>query len=97
MKLNWKIIIAIIIVVVAAIVLFWNSNDTSDILPANEENLSGQELPQATGNIDDAVNAAIISASNEAVAGLGSNEQDLFTGEDQAFSNFGQTYDENQF
>jgi len=55
-------------------------------------------VPQATGNIDDIINAMTAFAENEQVITVEEgNDASMVTLDSQAISDFGQSYNENQF
>ncbi len=105
MKLNWKIVLPTVIVVAVAIILFSQSggNDQNSTAQNGNTDTSGAmgeqaSLPPATGNVNDAINAIIASATNEASdISSDTNDASLVTSDTATLNGFGQTYDENSF
>lgn len=111
MTINWKVWAPVGIVAVVALVLVGNSQlgTKAPQAPVAEESTQApiaaptQELPvavtkPATGNVDDAVNA-ILAAVSDDQALFADVEKDaaLVAADSQAISDFGQSYNENEF
>ncbi len=101
MIINWKVWAPIGIVAVVAIVVIATQFGTKapQAPVAREER---QEQPftvkPATGNIDDAVNAILAGVSeDQALFADTEKDADLIASDSQEISDFGQSYDENEF
>ena len=99
MTFNWKIVIPVgLAIIVVAIFAY-----TQFVMKAPQyatETTTGEEiaLPQATGNVDDAVNAILAAVLNEqSVLQTEESDASLITSDTQAISDFGQSYNENAF
>lgn len=110
MTINWKIWVPIGIVVVVALIIIGISQlgIKAPQAPVTEELpetpiVTPQELPlgvpkPATGNIDDAVNAILGEISDdEAFFTDALKDAELVAADSQAISDFGQSYNANEF
>ncbi len=112
MNLNWKIAFPIVgIVAIIAVLLIYSQSFKEPTQYTGEKTLK-QELaektqaskpkevtiPKATGNIDDAINAIIAFSTNEEYV-LDEEDIDasLIEADNQAISDFGQSYGEDEF
>lgn len=99
MSLKWKIGIPVGIVVIA--LAFFSYNQFSVIAPDSTEKIV--EIPEVsapvvTANIDNAVDALVLSADEEqAIFESELSDVSLLEMDDSILSDFGQTYDENLF
>jgi tetrahydromethanopterin S-methyltransferase subunit B len=110
MTINWKIWAPLGIVAVVALVIIssYQFGTKSPQAPIAEETPQApvavsQELPvavtkPATGNVDDAVNAILAGISDdEALLADAAKDAELIAADSQAISDFGQSYNENEF
>lgn len=111
MTINWKVWapLGIIAVVALAVIGYSQFGAKAPQAPVAEETTQApiaaptQELPvavtqPATGNIDDAVNAIIAGVSDDQALFADAEEDAALVGADsQALSDFGQSYNENEF
>lgn len=109
MTINWKIWAPIgVIAVVALVAVGYSRLGTKAPQVVEETPLApiaapAQELPvavtkPATGNIDDAVNTILASiADDEALFANEEKDAELIATDSQALSDFGQSYNENEF
>lgn len=107
--IKWKMAIPVILVVlvVAGLMIIrsgqkiqpmsesaWEQSTEMEYVQTPKEIL----VPQATGNIDDIIDAMTAFAENEQVITIEEgNDASMVTIDSQAVSDFGQSYDENQF
>jgi len=102
---NWKVVVPVILVVLVAAGLLVVSFSQKPMPQRQAEQPKTvveipQEVPvpQATGNIDDAVGAMVAMAENEqAITFDELNDILMIDLDSQAIGDFGQSYDENQF
>ena len=102
---NWKVVVPVILVVLVAAGLLVVSFSQKPMPQRQAEQPKTvveipQEVPvpQATGNIDDAVDALIKEAEDEENQALGEDgELPLLTVDSQTISDFGQSYNEKDF
>lgn len=111
MTINWKVWAPLGIVAVAVLVIigFFQFGTKAPQTPVAEETTQApiatptQELPvavtkPATGNVDDAVNAILAGVSDDlALFADAEKDADLLAADSQAISDFGQSYNENEF
>ncbi|OGZ55121.1 MAG: hypothetical protein A3F85_04565 [Candidatus Ryanbacteria bacterium RIFCSPLOWO2_12_FULL_44_26] len=111
MTVNWKIWAPLGIIAVAILVMvgFYQSGIKPFQAPTAEEEMQPlvavekqQEQPivvkPATGNVDDAVNAILVGISDdEAFFADAVKDAELIAADSQAISDFGQSYNENEF
>jgi len=106
MTINWKVWVPLGIVAVVALVIissyqFGTKAPQAPIAP--QAPVAAEELPvavtkPATGNIDDAVNAILAEASDDqALFASVEKDAELIAVDSQAISDFGQSYNENEF
>ncbi len=102
MTINWKIwgplgIIAVVVVVLLSSYQFGTKAPQAPITAPSQE-LTVAVTKPATGNVDDAVNA-ILAAVSDDQALFADVEKDaaLVNADSQELSNFGQSYNENEF
>lgn len=101
MTMNWKIWAPVGIAVVIALVVVGNNqiktNTSQDPIAGNQTETPVAIKP-ATGNIDDAVSAILAGASDDqAIFADALKDADLVSADGQAISNFGQSYNGNEF
>jgi hypothetical protein len=108
---KWKMAVPIVLVVlvVAGLMIIHSGQKIQPVLePAQEQSQSAETeyvqipeeviVPQATGNIDDIINAMTALAENEQVIIIEEgNDASMVTIDSQAISDFGQSYNENEF
>lgn len=99
MSLKWKIGIPVGIVIIALGVFAYNQLNVVAPNPIEKIVVIPEvEAPKVTANIDDAVDALILAASEEqAIFESELSDAALLGWDDSALSDFGQTYDENLF
>jgi len=109
MAINWKIWAPVgIVAVVALVIIGSNQFGTKTPTPITEETPQApvavsQELPvavtkPATGNVDDAVNAILAGISDDqALFADAAKDAELVAADSQTISDFGQSYNENEF
>jgi hypothetical protein len=75
-----------------------NGNEEQKNLQTTSDTESQINLPAATGDVDDAVDALFLASSNEAsLLNDETNDAAYLTADSQAISDFGQSYDANSF
>lgn len=111
MTINWKVWAPLGIVAVAVLAIVWFAQfgakapqaPTAGETPQAPIAAPVQELPvavtkPATGNIDDAVNAILAGASDDqALFADAEKDAELIAADSQVISDFGQSYNENEF
>ena len=102
MIVNWKVWAPLGIIAVVALVAIgsYQSGTKTPQAPVAEEKPQQQPVAvkPATGNIDDAVNAALASiADDQALFADAEKDAELIAADSQAISDFGQSYNENEF
>ena len=105
LKLKWKIIIPVIAIfaLVAGYLQIKKQtpNNLQEQQEEQEQNAPATETiasPVATGNIDDTIDALLQDSSNEVLMSQDeSSDIDLINADSQAISDFGQSYNENEF
>ena len=94
------IIIGVVAIAAAVFLVYYNARQEEQLLEGGSQIIQIKEItpPKATSNIDDVVNALIKGAEDEGNQTLGEDiESSLLTADNQAVSDFGQSYDENDF
>ncbi|MDP2934777.1 MAG: hypothetical protein Q8N59_03375 [bacterium] len=110
---KWKMAVPVVLVVlvVAGLMIIRSgqkTQPTQEAKPVQEQSQAAETeyvqvpnevfVPRATGNIDDIINAMTALAENEQVIIVEEgNDASMVTLDSQAISDFGQSYDENQF
>lgn len=99
MSLKWKIGIPVGIVIIALGIFAYNQLNVVAPNPIEKMVVIPEvEVPKVTANIDNAVDALILAASEEqAIFESELSDAALLGWDDSALSDFGQTYDENLF
>jgi uncharacterized protein YpmB len=103
MTKNTTILIAILIVLILVGAFVYYSNMKPKVSSSGNEEAQRPEeqktvLPQATGDIDEAVDALLQSANDEQTAvGNADDDKKLITSDKQEISDFGQSANENEF
>lgn len=99
MSLKWKIGIPVGIVIIALGIFAYNQLNVVAPNPIEKMVIIPEvEVPKVTANIDNAVDALILAASEEqAIFESELSDAALLGWDDSALSDFGQTYDENLF
>ncbi|MBZ1348751.1 MAG: hypothetical protein KY053_00725 [Candidatus Liptonbacteria bacterium] len=109
MTINWKVWVPVGVIAIAIFVIInFNQFWTKIPAPTTEEEpqapiVVSQELPiaitqPATGNINDAINAILTGVSDDqALFDDAVKDTELIVADSQAISDFGQSYNENEF
>ena len=112
MNINWKVFAPLgIIIIVAALLLIGYSQfvgmeaqqDTAKKIPPQEQPITEKKqpivaAPPATGNVDDAVDAILTEiVDDQALFADTEKDAELITADSQTISDFGQSYNENEF
>lgn len=108
MTINWKVwmplgIIAVVALVVIGSYQFGTKAPVAEETPLAPIAAPKQELPvavtkPATGNVDDAVNTILASVfDDQAIFADVEKDAELVAADSQAISDFGQSYNENEF
>ena len=107
MESKWKMIIAVVVVIAAILIVYaLISTKTPEPLqpsiqkpPAqSEKKISEIAPPEATGNVDDSVDALLQDSALETLASEEENsDADLLGADAQAISDFGQSYETSEF
>ena len=100
MTINWKVWAPLGIVAVAALAItgFYQFGIKAPQAPIAVEKLPVAIIKPATGNADDAVNAILAGvADDQALFASVEKDAELIIVDSQAISDFGQSYNENEF
>jgi hypothetical protein len=98
---KWKIIVPLVVLVLVIVVLgatelnlFDNKNELGKAQDVSKEMLP---IPEATGNIDDTIDAILTFSENEGILmGEEVTDANLLTADSQEIIDFGQSYNENE-
>jgi len=106
---KWKIIVSVgVLVIVVAVIVFTQvtkrTSQISNVIPSSgiitgTPSASEEELPAATGNIDDTVSAIVSEALTESsqIEKEMNDDVDTLGLDSQAINDFTQSYNENEF
>lgn len=101
MTINWKIWAPLGIVIAVALIII-GSYQSGPKTP--EASITGKTpqapvaIPQASGNVDEAVNAILVGASDDQTLFFDvEKDAELIAADSQTISDFGQSYNENEF
>lgn len=98
MSIKWKIGIFVGIVAIVLAFVAYNQFSVAPTKPEGFVEISEVSAPEATADIDNAVDALLLSASEEqAIFESELSDASLLGLDDSVLSDFGQTYDENLF
>ena len=98
MSTKWKIGIFVGIVAIVLAFIAYNQFSMAPTKPEGYIEISEVNVPEATADIDNAVDALLLSASEEqAIFESELSDASLLELDNSALSDFGQTYDENLF
>lgn len=103
MTWNWKIFLPLGIVAILVLVILYSQLGKvmpvkKGQLPTNPITEKPTTLPPATGNVDEALNAVIAAVNDElTVLDEETGDVSLIDLDSQAISNFGQSFNENEF
>jgi len=107
MESKWKMIIAVVVVIAAILIVYaLIGTETPEPLqpsiqkpPAqSEKKISEIAPPEATGNVDDSVDALLQDSALETLVSEEENsDADLLDADAQVISDFGQSYETSEF
>lgn len=101
MTIYWKIWAPLGIIVVVAVIIigsYQSGPKTPTASVMGETPQAPVAIPQASGNVDTAVDAILVGASDDqALFADAEKDAELITADSQTISDFGQSYNENEF
>lgn len=101
MTINWRIWAPLGIVAIVALIIigFYQPEPKMPTAPViGETPQAPVAIPQASGNVDTAVDAILVGVSDDqALFADAEKDAELITADSQTISDFGQSYDENEF